>query len=158
LAALLVAASLLPLSAFVDIRQSQAQLLDSTKSLLRSGAHQIARALDEFHRGRLQTVERIARFPETTRSAWPMRPPRSLGSGGHPSRGSPRAPAHAERQGGAGLRPFGPYRCARQCSDQGCAFIAMPNTGVRPALPAGVTTAARSRARGSRALFPSRCA
>jgi len=66
LAALLVAVSLLPLSAFLDIRQSQAQLLDSTKSLLRSGAQQIARALDEFHRGRLQTVERIARFPETT--------------------------------------------------------------------------------------------
>jgi PAS domain S-box-containing protein len=67
LAALLVAASLLPLalSAFLDIRQSQAQLLDSTKSLLRSGAEQIARELDEFHRGRLQTVERIARFPET---------------------------------------------------------------------------------------------
>jgi hypothetical protein len=44
LAALLVAASLLPLalSAFLDIRQSQAQLLDSTKSLLRSGAEQIA--------------------------------------------------------------------------------------------------------------------
>jgi PAS domain S-box-containing protein len=68
LAALLVAASLLPLglSAFIGIRHSQAQLLDSTKSLLRSGAEQIARELDEFHRGRVQAVERIARFPEAT--------------------------------------------------------------------------------------------
>jgi len=68
LAALLVAASLLPLalSAFIGIRQSQAQLLDSTKSLLRTGAEQIARELDEFHRGRLHGVERIARFPQTT--------------------------------------------------------------------------------------------
>jgi len=68
LAALLVAASLLPLalSAFIGIRHSQAQLLDSTKSLLRSGAEQIARELDEFHRGRLQSVGRLARFPETT--------------------------------------------------------------------------------------------
>lgn len=67
LAALLVAASLLPLalSAFIGVRHSQAQLLDSTKSLLRSGAEQIARELDEFHRGRLQSVGRIAHFPET---------------------------------------------------------------------------------------------
>jgi len=66
LAALLVAASLLPLalSAFIGIRHSQSQLLDSTKSLLRSGTEQIARELDEFHRGRLQSVERIALFPE----------------------------------------------------------------------------------------------
>ena len=66
LAALLVAASLLPLvlAAVVGIRHSQAQLLDSTKSLLRSGTEQIARELDEFHRGRLQSVERIALFPE----------------------------------------------------------------------------------------------
>ena len=52
--------------------------------------------------------------------------------------------------------PRGPCRCARQGSDQGCAFIAMHNTMVRPAMPAEMTTAARSRARGSRALFPSR--
>lgn len=66
LAALLVAASLLPLalSAVIGIRHSQEQLLDSTKSLLHSGTEQIARELDEFHRGRLQSVERIARFPE----------------------------------------------------------------------------------------------
>jgi len=68
LAALLVAASLLPLalSAFIDIRNSQAELLDSTKSLLRSSAEQIARELDEFHRGRLLSVDRLARFPEST--------------------------------------------------------------------------------------------
>ena len=68
LAVLLVAASLLPLvlTAFLDVRHSQALLLDSTKGLLRAGAEQIARELDEFHRGRLQSVERIARFPEAT--------------------------------------------------------------------------------------------
>ena len=49
-----------------------------------------------------------------------------------------------------------PGRFARQHSDQGCVFIAMPNSQVRPAAPAGMTTAARSRARGSRALCPSR--
>ena len=52
--------------------------------------------------------------------------------------------------------PWAPGRCARQCSDQGGAFIAMHNTKVRPAMPARMTTATRSRARGSRALFPSR--
>ena len=66
IAALLVAASLLPLvvSAFIDIRQSQVQLLDSDKALLRTGAEQIARELDEFNRGRLQSVGRIAKYPE----------------------------------------------------------------------------------------------
>ncbi|MBI5719323.1 MAG: PAS domain-containing protein [Burkholderiales bacterium] len=66
LAALLVAASVLPLalSAFIGIWHARAELLDSTKSQLRSGAEQIARELDEFHRGRLRAAERIARFPE----------------------------------------------------------------------------------------------
>jgi PAS domain S-box-containing protein len=67
LAALLVAASLLPLAlwSYIDIRQSQALLLESTHALLRSGAERIVRELDEFHRGRLQAATRIASFPET---------------------------------------------------------------------------------------------
>ena len=73
-----------------------------------------------------------------------------------PHAGSPPPSALAGAQGVAGLRRGAPCRCARQCSDQGCAFIAIPNSQVRPAVPAGMTTAARSRARGSRALFPSR--
>ena len=73
-----------------------------------------------------------------------------------PHAGSPPPSALAGGQGGAGLRPFGTCRCARRCSDQGCAFIAMQNSQVRPAAPAELSTAARSRARGSRALFPSR--
>jgi hypothetical protein len=73
-----------------------------------------------------------------------------------PHAGSPLPSALAGAQGVAGLRRVAPGRCARQCSDQGCAFIAMPNSQVRPAMPAGMTTAALSRAQGSRALFPSR--
>jgi PAS domain S-box-containing protein len=67
MALLFVAASLLPLvvSAFIDIRQSRAQLLDSDKALLRAGGEQIARELDEFNRARQQSVSRIASYPET---------------------------------------------------------------------------------------------
>jgi len=45
---------------------------------------------------------------------------------GRPSltRSSPPPSAFVGAQGGAGRRP-GPCRCARQCSDQGCAFIAI---------------------------------
>ncbi len=73
-----------------------------------------------------------------------------------PHAGSPPPSALAGAQGGAGLRRGAPGQCARQCSDQGCAFIAMRNSRGMPAVPAGMTTAARSRARGSRAWFPSR--
>ena len=73
-----------------------------------------------------------------------------------PHAGLPTASALVVSQDVAGLRPWGPCRCARQCSEQGCAFIAMRNSHARPAAPAELTTAARSRARGSRALFPSR--
>ena len=73
-----------------------------------------------------------------------------------PHAASPPPSALAGAQGVAGLRRGAPGRCARQCSDQGCAFIAMQNSQVRLAVPAGMTTSARSRARGSRALFPSR--
>ena len=37
-------------------------------------------------------------------------------------------PRWAGAQGGAGLRPWRPCRCTRQCSDQGCAFIAISNS------------------------------
>ena len=73
-----------------------------------------------------------------------------------PHAGSPPPSALAGAQGVAGLRRAAPGRCARQHSDQGCAFIAMPKGHARPAAPAELTTAARSRARGSRAWFPSR--
>lgn len=53
-----------------------------------------------------------------------------------PRAGSPPPPALAGAQGGAGLLPFGPCRFARQRSDQGCAFIAVPKSQVRPAVPA----------------------
>jgi PAS domain S-box-containing protein len=68
LAALLVAASLLPLAltAYVDYRYSREALFEGTQGLLRAGAERIARELDEFHRGRLQSAGRIAAFPETT--------------------------------------------------------------------------------------------
>ena len=36
-------------------------------------------------------------------------------------------------KGGAGLRRAAPGRRSRQCSDQGCAFIAMHSSQVRPA-------------------------
>ena len=56
-----------------------------------------------------------------------------------PHAGSPPPSALVGAQGGAGLRRGAPCRCARWYSDQGCAFIAMPNsqnTQVRPAAPA----------------------
>ena len=85
-----------------------------------------------------------------------QRPSVSPLTGGHPSRAlaaTLRARWRAEWRRTAAQ---GPGRCARQCSDQGWAFIAMPNSQVRPAIPAGITTAALSRARGSRAFTPSR--
>ena len=77
-------------------------------------------------------------------------------TGGRSSRGSPTPSALTGAQRVARLRRGAPGRCARQCSDQGFIFIAMHNTVARQAMPTGMTTAARSRARGSRALFPSR--
>ena len=65
-----------------------------------------------------------------------------------------------EDSGAPLLRTAGLLRCA---SSRRPAAIVSPLTGghpsrnaVRPALPAGITTAARSRARGSRAFTPSR--
>ena len=77
-------------------------------------------------------------------------------SGGHPSRKLTATLRARRRAGCRRTAAQGPGRCARQFSDQGFAVIAMPNSQVRPAMPAWMTTAARSRARGSRALFPSR--
>ena len=67
MAMLLVVASLLPLviSAYFDIRQTQDQLLDAMKSVLQARDEQVVLQLDEFHRGRRLSVERLARFPET---------------------------------------------------------------------------------------------
>ena len=77
-------------------------------------------------------------------------------TGGHLSRGLAATLCARSRAGCRRTAAQGPGRCVRRCSDQGCAFIAMPNSQVRPAMPAGMTTAACSRARGSRAWFPSR--
>lgn len=68
IAALLAAAALLPLglSAYIDVRQMQAQLLDSMESLLSARSDQIVQELDSTHLGYQRAVERIARFPDTT--------------------------------------------------------------------------------------------
>ena len=68
LATLLVLASLVPLviGAYVDIRQTQAQLLDGMKQLLQARADQLVRELDSFHRAHQRTVDRFAHFPDTT--------------------------------------------------------------------------------------------
>ena len=60
MAALLVAASLLPLAiwAYVDLRQDEARLLDGMKSLLEARGDQIVHELDSFHRGYQRAVER----------------------------------------------------------------------------------------------------
>ena len=66
MAALLVAASLLPLSllTYIDLRQTEHRLLEATKDLLVARADQLAHELDNFHRGYRRAVDRIARFPE----------------------------------------------------------------------------------------------
>ncbi|MBI5720343.1 MAG: PAS domain S-box protein [Burkholderiales bacterium] len=67
MAALLVAASLLPLAfwAWVDLRQDQARQLEGVKDLLEARGDQIVRELDSFHRGYQRAVNRLARFPDT---------------------------------------------------------------------------------------------
>jgi len=67
-AALLVAASLLPLAiwAYVDLRQDQARLLNGMKDLLQARGDQIARELDSFHRGYRHAAAQLARFPDST--------------------------------------------------------------------------------------------
>jgi len=57
---------LLPLAvaAYLDIRQTQEQLLDSAGDLLQARGDQIVRELDSFHLGYRRSAERLARFPE----------------------------------------------------------------------------------------------
>ena len=67
MAALLIAASLLPLAiwAAIDLRNDQARLLDSVKGLLEARGDQIVHELDGFHRGYQHSVDQMARFPES---------------------------------------------------------------------------------------------
>jgi PAS domain S-box-containing protein len=67
LVSLLLLASLLPLalSAYVDIRQRQAQLLDDMEEVLQARADQLVRELDSFHRAHQRSVDRLARSPDT---------------------------------------------------------------------------------------------
>src|SRR5712671_7105628 len=67
MAALLVAASLLPLSiwAYIDLRQDQARLLTGVKDILEARGDQIVHELDGFHRGHQRSADRIARFPDS---------------------------------------------------------------------------------------------
>jgi PAS domain S-box-containing protein len=67
MAALLVAASLLPLAiwAYIDLHQDQARLVSSMQELLKARGDQIARELDGFHRGYRRAAEQIARFPDS---------------------------------------------------------------------------------------------
>ena len=67
MAALLVAASLLPLAiwAYIDLRQDQARLLEGMKNLLEARGDQIVRELDSFHRGYQRSADRIARLPDS---------------------------------------------------------------------------------------------
>ncbi|HSW08378.1 PAS domain-containing protein, partial [Aquabacterium sp.] len=67
LATLLVLVSLVPLviSAYVDIRQRQAQLLDNMHQVLQARAEQLVRELDSFHRAHQRSVDRLAHFPDT---------------------------------------------------------------------------------------------
>ena len=67
MAALLVAASLLPLAiwAYIDLQQDRARLLSGMENLLQARGDQIVRELDGFHRGYQRSVDRIARFPDS---------------------------------------------------------------------------------------------
>jgi PAS domain S-box-containing protein len=66
MAALLMAASLLPLgiSAYVDTREAQDRLRTSMQDLLQARGDQIVRELDGFHRGYRRAVDRLAIFPD----------------------------------------------------------------------------------------------
>ena len=68
MAALLVAASLLPLAiwAYIDLRYDQARLLSGMQDLLEARGDQIVRELDGFHRGYRRAAEQIARFPDAS--------------------------------------------------------------------------------------------
>jgi PAS domain S-box-containing protein len=65
-AALLVAASLLPLgiAAWIDIHQTRQRLLESANALLQARGEQLVLELDEFHRGFQAAARRLALAPE----------------------------------------------------------------------------------------------
>jgi len=67
MAALLVAASLLPLAiwGYVDLRQDQTRLLNSVKDLLSARGDQIVHELDGFHRGYQRMADSVARLPDS---------------------------------------------------------------------------------------------
>ena len=67
LAALFVCVSLLPLAllTYLDLRQTQARVLQSTSQLLQARGDQIVRELEGFHHGYLRSVDRAARFDDT---------------------------------------------------------------------------------------------
>jgi PAS domain S-box-containing protein len=67
IAALLVAASLLPLAiwAYIDLRQDEARLLNSMSDLLAARGDQIVHELDTFHRSYRRSVDRLMRMPNT---------------------------------------------------------------------------------------------
>jgi PAS domain S-box-containing protein len=66
MAALLVAASLLPLgiAAYVDTGEAHERLRSSLQDLLQARGDQIVRELDAFHRGYRLSADRIALFPD----------------------------------------------------------------------------------------------
>lgn len=65
LAALLAAASLLPLAlwAYADLRQDRDRLLDGAQRLLEARGDQVVHELDAFHRAYLRAIDRVVRFP-----------------------------------------------------------------------------------------------
>jgi PAS domain S-box-containing protein len=71
--ALFMVASLLPLalSAYLDWRRMRADLYQGRSQLLQARADQLADTLDHFNLGYLHSVERIARFPDTTEICGP---------------------------------------------------------------------------------------
>ncbi len=68
LAALMVAASMLPLgiSAYIDIRETRASLVSAMESLLGARSEQIVRELDSIHLGYVRSTERLTRLPVTS--------------------------------------------------------------------------------------------
>lgn len=65
LAALLIAASVLPLgiSAFIDIREMRQQRIQDARNLLAARADQVAREIDGIHQGYWNSTERVSRLP-----------------------------------------------------------------------------------------------
>jgi PAS domain S-box-containing protein len=78
IAALLVAASLLPLSvsALLDIRRARRRVMSSTTDLLAARADQLVGQLDTFNRGYQRSVERISHIPRMVEFA--LAPPEEV--------------------------------------------------------------------------------